>query len=77
MVVFLASDHAKKINGEVFRVVADRVSIYQGWHTHNEIDNGGKIFTPQILAERVKSELVKGAPKKETLMDSLSSLIKM
>lgn len=77
MVVFLASDHAKKINGEVFRVVADRVSIYQGWHTHNEIDNGGKIFTPQILAERVKSELLKGAPRKETLMDSLSSLIKM
>ena len=77
MVVYLASDHAKKVNGEVFRVVADRVSIYQGWHTHKEIDNGGKIFTPQILAERVKSELIKGAPKKETLMDSLSSLIKM
>lgn len=77
MVVYLASDQARKINGEVFRVVADRVSIYQGWHTHSEIDNGGKTFTPQILAERVKSELLKGAPKKETLMDSLSSLIKM
>jgi len=77
MVVYLASDHAKKISGEVFRVVADRVYIYQGWHTHNQIDNGGKPFTPQILAERVKSELMKGAPRKETLMDSIGSLIKM
>jgi len=77
MVAFLASDKAKKISGEVFRVVADRVYIYQGWHTYNQIDNGGKPFTPEILAERVKSELMKGAPRKETLMDAIGSLIKM
>jgi len=77
MVAFLASDKARKISGEVFRVVADRVFVYQGWHTYNQIDNGGKAFTPQILAERVKSELMKGAPKKESLMDAIGSLIKM
>jgi NAD(P)-dependent dehydrogenase (short-subunit alcohol dehydrogenase family) len=77
MVVFLASDKAKKISGEVFRVVADRVFLYQGWHTHNQIDNDGKPFTPQILAERVKSELMKGAPRKETLMDAIGQLIKL
>ena len=77
MVAFLASDQAKKINGEVFRCVADIVSVYQGWHTFNTIKNDGKIFTPQILAERVKSELMKGLPRKESLMDALSSLIKM
>jgi NAD(P)-dependent dehydrogenase (short-subunit alcohol dehydrogenase family) len=77
MVVFLASDEAKKITGEVFRVVGDRVFVFQGWHTFNQIDNAGKPFTPQILAERVKSELLKSMPRKETLMDSIGSLIKM
>lgn len=77
MVVFLASDKANKINGEVFRVVGDRVYVFQGWHTFNEIDNDGKPFTPDILAERVKSELLKGLPRKETLMDSIGNLIKM
>jgi NAD(P)-dependent dehydrogenase (short-subunit alcohol dehydrogenase family) len=77
MVVYLASDQAKKINGEVFRVVGDRVFVFQGWHTFNQINNNGKPFTPQILAERVKSELLKGLPRKETLMDSIGSLIKM
>ena len=77
MVVFLASDGARKINGEVFRVVGDHVSIFQGWHTHNQIDNKGKPFTAQILAERVKSELMKGMPKKETLMEIIGSMIKI
>jgi NAD(P)-dependent dehydrogenase (short-subunit alcohol dehydrogenase family) len=77
MVVYLASDKASKINGEVFRVVGDRVFVFQGWHTFNQINNNGKPFTPQILAERVKSELLKGLPRKETLMDSIGSLIKM
>jgi len=77
MIVFLASDKANKINGEVFRVVGDRVYVFQGWHTFNEINNDGKPFTPQILAERVKSDLLKGLPRKETLMDSIGNLIKM
>jgi NAD(P)-dependent dehydrogenase (short-subunit alcohol dehydrogenase family) len=77
MVVYLASDDAKKISGEVFRVVGDRVFVFQGWHTFNQINNNGKPFTPEILAERVKSELLKGLPRKETLMDSIGSLIKM
>ena len=77
MVVFLASDAAKRITGEVFRVVADRVWVFQGWHTYNSISNNGKKFTPQELAERIKTELLKGAPKKETLMDAIGQLIKM
>ncbi len=77
MVVFLASDAAKRITGEVFRVVADRVWVFQGWHTYNSINNNGKKFTPQELADRVKTELLKGAPKKETLMDAIGQLIKM
>ncbi|MFX1391119.1 MAG: SDR family NAD(P)-dependent oxidoreductase [Promethearchaeota archaeon] len=77
MVVFLASEEAKKITGEVFRVVGDRVFSLVGWTTYKQIDNAGEKFTPQILADRVKKELLKGKPRKETLMDSIGSLIKM
>ena len=77
MIVFLASDSATKITGEVFRIAGDRCWVYQGWHTVNEIINDGKRWTPQVLAERVKKELLKGMPRKETLIDAFSALIKM
>jgi NAD(P)-dependent dehydrogenase (short-subunit alcohol dehydrogenase family) len=64
LVVFLASDQARRITGEVFRAIGDKVWVYRGWHTVNRIDNNGEPFTPQILADRVKSELLKGIPKK-------------
>ncbi len=75
LVVFLASDKAKEINGEVFRVVGDRVFSLIGWTTYKQIDNNGATFTPQILAERVEKELLEGKPKKETLASSLASLM--
>jgi len=75
MVAFLASDHAIKITGEVFRVVGDRVFSLIGWTTYKQIDNNGEPFSPQILAERVQEELLKGKPKKETLASSLASLM--
>jgi len=77
MIVFLASDKATNISGEVFRIAGDRCWVYQGWHTVNEITNDGNRWTPQILAERVKKELLKGMPRKQSLMDAFSALIKM
>jgi NAD(P)-dependent dehydrogenase (short-subunit alcohol dehydrogenase family) len=74
MVAFLASDKATRITGEVFRVVADRIWIYQGWHTIAQIDNAGKRWEPTQISERIKE--LKPA-KKETLMDAIGSLIKM
>ena len=74
MVAFLASDKGTRISGEVFRVVADKIWIFQGWHTIAEIDNGGERWTPEKIAERIKE--LKPA-KKETLMDAIGSLIKM
>jgi NAD(P)-dependent dehydrogenase (short-subunit alcohol dehydrogenase family) len=76
MVVFLASDKARKINGEVFRVVGDRVMLFQGWHTVNQIKNDHKPFTPDLIAERIR-ELMKGAPKKENLYALLGDMVKM
>jgi NAD(P)-dependent dehydrogenase (short-subunit alcohol dehydrogenase family) len=67
LVVYLASDHAKNVNGEVFRMVGDRLWVYRGWHTVNQIDNKGQTFTPEILVERVNSELLKNLPPKEQI----------
>ena len=64
LVVYLASDKAKKINGEVFRAIGDKVWVYRGWRAVKMIDNEGKPFTAENLAERVKSELMKNLPSK-------------
>jgi NAD(P)-dependent dehydrogenase (short-subunit alcohol dehydrogenase family) len=76
MVVFLASDKSAKITGEVFRVVGDRIMLFQGWHTVNQITNNHKPFTAEILAERFR-ELMKGAPKRENLFALLGDMVKM
>ncbi len=67
LVVYLASDQARNVNGEVFRMVGDRLWVYRGWHTVNQIDNNGQTFTPEILVERVKSELLKNLPPKQKI----------
>jgi NAD(P)-dependent dehydrogenase (short-subunit alcohol dehydrogenase family) len=69
LIVYLASNHAKDVNGEVFRMVGDKLWIYRGWHTVNRIDNSGQTFTPEILVERVESELLKGLPPKQEIAD--------
>lgn len=69
LIVYLASDHAKDVNGEVFRMVGDKLWIYRGWHTVNRIDNNSQTFTPEILVERVESELLKDIPSKQELTD--------
>ncbi|MFX1275098.1 MAG: SDR family NAD(P)-dependent oxidoreductase [Promethearchaeota archaeon] len=76
MVVYLASDNAKRINGEVFRIIGDKIWLLRGWHSVSRIDNEGKAFTADLIAERIK-ELTKGAPKKETIMDVSGQLITM
>lgn len=65
LVVYLASDAAKNINGEVFRAIGDKVWIYRGWHAVKKISNNWEPFTPQQLIERVESELMKDLPDKK------------
>ncbi|MFX0071134.1 MAG: SDR family NAD(P)-dependent oxidoreductase [Candidatus Hermodarchaeota archaeon] len=77
IVIFLASDQAKKINGEVFRIAGDKCWIYRGWYIVNKIENDGKMFTPQILGEKIKTELLKGIPKKQTVMDMMGKIVEM
>jgi len=64
LIVFLASNKARKINGEVFRAIGDKVWVYRGWRAVKMIQNDGKPFTPELLADRVKNELMKNLPSK-------------
>jgi len=64
LVVYLASDVASKINGEVFRAIGDKVWVYRGWRAVKKISNNWNPFTPQQLAERIESELMKDLPSK-------------
>ncbi|MFW9895945.1 MAG: SDR family NAD(P)-dependent oxidoreductase, partial [Candidatus Thorarchaeota archaeon] len=75
LIVFLSSHHAKDINGEVFRMVGDKLWIYRGWHTVNQIENNGKKFTPDILVERVCTELLKDLPPKQDISDVTSEYL--
>jgi NAD(P)-dependent dehydrogenase (short-subunit alcohol dehydrogenase family) len=75
LIVYLASDQARRVNGEVFRAAGDKVWVYRGWHSVNRIDNDGKPFTPEELAERVKSELLKGIPAKEGIQGVASEVL--
>jgi NAD(P)-dependent dehydrogenase (short-subunit alcohol dehydrogenase family) len=76
LIVYLASDHAKNINGEVFRIVGDKLWIYRGWHTVKRLDNDGQTFTPKILGKRIKSELLKELPLKQKLSDLTNEYLK-
>ena len=75
LVTFLASEAAADISGELFRIAGDKAWVFSGWATVNKISNNGKMFTPQILADRVKSELMKDMPPKSSLADALKELV--
>jgi len=64
LIVYLASEAASKINGEVFRAIGDKVWVYRGWRAVKKISNNWNPFTPQQLAERIESELMKDLPSK-------------
>lgn len=77
LVVFLASDKAKRINGEVFKITGDKCWLFRGWHTVAKIENNLQVWTPQQLAERIRPELMRGAPKKQTIEEGFGELVKM
>jgi NAD(P)-dependent dehydrogenase (short-subunit alcohol dehydrogenase family) len=52
LVVFLASDAAAEITGQVFGVVGGQVQLYEGWRPGPEIRVDGRAPTAAELAER-------------------------
>jgi NAD(P)-dependent dehydrogenase (short-subunit alcohol dehydrogenase family) len=74
LVAFLASNKARSINGEVFRIAGDKLWVWRGWHTVNRIDNDGESFTPQTIAERI-DELMANLPEKQSIMNVAGELL--
>jgi NAD(P)-dependent dehydrogenase (short-subunit alcohol dehydrogenase family) len=68
LVVWLASDTAKNVHGEVFRVGGGTVWLMQGWHTAGKVQKHGT-WEAEDLGKRLETELAKGITKKETAAD--------
>jgi NAD(P)-dependent dehydrogenase (short-subunit alcohol dehydrogenase family) len=66
LVVYLASDDAKDISGEVFRLVGDRVWFLRGWHTIDSKAKGKARWAPEELGPVIKEMMKKAPPKEDT-----------
>jgi NAD(P)-dependent dehydrogenase (short-subunit alcohol dehydrogenase family) len=67
LVAWLASDDAKDVHGEVFRVGMGTVWLMRGWHTGAKVSKKGSMWEPEELGARIKEELAKGVTKKESM----------
>ncbi len=68
LIVYLASDDAKDITGEVVRVMGNRIWLVRGWHTAGTVAKQEKAkWEPMELGQALKN-LVKEAPPKEDMM---------
>ncbi len=74
LVAWLASDDAKDIHGEVFRVGMGTVWLMQGWHSVGHVTHRGAPWDPMVLGERIREELAKGLTRKESMGEVMSSV---
>jgi NAD(P)-dependent dehydrogenase (short-subunit alcohol dehydrogenase family) len=63
LVVYLASEDAKDITGQVFRIAGGVVWLLQSWQSFDKISKKGR-WTPQELGPKLK-DLVQKAPPRE------------
>jgi NAD(P)-dependent dehydrogenase (short-subunit alcohol dehydrogenase family) len=73
LVVWLGSDDAADVHGEVFRVGGGCVWLMKGWHSVATIQKKGD-WDPVELGPKVKAELAKGLTKKETIAEVFRAL---
>ena len=66
LVAWLASDDAKDVHGEVFRVGAGTVWLMQGWHSVGKASKRA-VWDAADLGTALKAELAKGATEKEDM----------
>lgn len=73
LVVWLASDEAKDVTGQVFRAMGDRIWVLQGWHSVATAAKGGKRWDPKELGPVVK-DLLKKMPPKEDMLSTFKAI---
>jgi NAD(P)-dependent dehydrogenase (short-subunit alcohol dehydrogenase family) len=67
LVAWLASDDAKDVHGEVFRVGMGNVWLMKGWHSVAKVSKSGSMWQARELGAALKTELAKGATAKENM----------
>lgn len=72
LVAWLASDAAKDVHGEVFRVGLGSVWLMRGWHSVSRVSQRA-VWEPAALGEQLKAELAKGLTAKEDMMKVFGS----
>ncbi len=68
LVAWLASDDAKEVHGETFRVGGGTVWLMQGWHSVAKVQQHAT-WEAVELGGRLKTELAKGVTRKESTAD--------
>ena len=72
LVAWLASDDAKDVHGEIFRVGAGTVWLMKGWHSAGKVSKRA-VWGAGELGAALKAELAKGATAKEDMATLLMS----
>ncbi|MFN8624436.1 MAG: SDR family oxidoreductase [Candidatus Binatia bacterium] len=73
LVAWLASDDAKDMHGEVFRVGGGSVWLMRGWHGVGQVSQRA-LWEPAVLGEKIKAEHAKGLTAKETMAQVVASM---
>jgi hypothetical protein len=71
LVAWLASDDAKDVHGEVFRVGGGTVWLMKGWHSVGKVQQKAT-WEPGDLGTKLKAELAKGLTAKESMAEVFS-----
>jgi NAD(P)-dependent dehydrogenase (short-subunit alcohol dehydrogenase family) len=74
LVAWLASDDAKGVHGEVFRVGGGTVWLMAGWHTVGKVGQRAP-WEPAALGDKLKAELAKGITAKEDMSTILAGAL--
>ena len=74
LVAWLASDDAKDVHGEVFRVGGGTVWLMAGWHTVGKVQQRA-LWEPAALGSKLKAELAKGITAKEDMSTILAGAL--
>lgn len=74
LVCWLASEDAKDVHGEVFRVGGGTVWLLKGWHTVGKVKKGAT-WEPGELGAKLKEELAKGLTAKENIASIFGDLM--
>jgi NAD(P)-dependent dehydrogenase (short-subunit alcohol dehydrogenase family) len=75
LVVWLASERAGHVNGEVCRAGNGRVNLFRGRHTVRQVgDFKHPVWDPVALGEAMDAAFFKDAPPKQTMEDLMKEM---